>query len=82
MECDICGTKDDLVKVKTEDDEIIHLCRACYQTQYEGYEASNDAEWEEDDEDDWEEDSENDDESFGDNDDLEEDELDNEEEEG
>lgn len=60
MECDICGIKDDLLKVKTEDDEIIYLCRACYEIQYEGYEASSDADWEEDDEDDWEEDSEDD----------------------
>ncbi len=56
MECDICGAKDDLVKVKNEDQEIISLCRACHETQYEGYAASHDTDWKESEEEDLEED--------------------------
>ncbi len=55
MKCDICGAKDDLVKVKNEDQEIIFVCRACHETQYEGYAASHDTDWKEE-EDDLEED--------------------------
>lgn len=48
MECDICGTKEDLVKVKTEDQDVIYLCHACHANQYEGFEASSDTDWDED----------------------------------
>lgn len=57
MECDICGTKEGLVKVKNEDQETIYVCQSCYETQYEGYEASSDTDCAEDGEDDWEDDS-------------------------
>ncbi len=40
MECDICGAKEELVKVKNEDGETLHVCQACYEMQYEGYEKS------------------------------------------
>ncbi len=41
MECNICGGKDDLVKVLNEDGETIYLCEACHEAQYEGFEASS-----------------------------------------
>lgn len=49
MECDICGSKEGLVKVKNEDGEMIDLCSACYGTQYEGYEASDESDFSDDD---------------------------------
>ena len=64
MECDICGTKEDLVKVKTEDQDVIYLCRACHATQYEGYEATSDTDWDENNEDDLDEDGEDEEDGF------------------
>lgn len=58
MECDICGSKEGLVKVKNEDGDLISLCSACYETQYEGYEATDDSDLS--DEDDWDEESDED----------------------
>jgi ribosome-binding protein aMBF1 (putative translation factor) len=60
MECDICGSKEGLVKVKNEDGNLIALCPACYETHYEGYEATATAESEVSEEDDsWDDESDN-----------------------
>ena len=53
MECDICGTKDNLVQVKNEDGETIYLCGECYEAQFEGYEKSDAADLD-DEKEDWE----------------------------
>lgn len=66
MQCDICGAKEDLVKVRNEDGETINLCNACYETQYEGFETSNVSESDEEEfrDDDLEEDLDKEDEDF------------------
>ena len=55
MQCDICGTTEDLVKVKNEDREMIYLCQACYETHYEDFEKEDVVELKEDGEEEWEE---------------------------
>jgi hypothetical protein len=55
MECNICGARENLVKVKNEEGDVIHLCEACYGTQYEGYKKDDAAELEENLDEDWEE---------------------------
>ena len=60
MECDLCGAKEELVKVKNEDGETVQLCSACYEAQYEGYEKDTSADLDEEDDEDWEEEDEED----------------------
>lgn len=77
MECDICGARENLVKVKNEDGDMIHLCEACYEKQYAGYKKDDAAELEENLDEDWEEEDEEEDPLE----DLEEEDLEEEEEE-
>lgn len=36
-ECRVCGTKDNLIKVKDEDGVICYVCNSCYEAVCEGY---------------------------------------------
>lgn len=54
MGCDICGATEDLVKVRNEDREMINLCHACYEAQYEGYEFEEITAWNAEGEEKWE----------------------------
>lgn len=38
MECHICCSKEDLIRIRDEKGEIISVCEECYESEYSGYE--------------------------------------------
>lgn len=55
MECDMCGSDENLVRVKNELGEMIFMCQACYDMQHDGYEKSEEADLNDDELEAWEE---------------------------
>jgi len=49
MECDMCGSDENLVRVKNELGESIYLCQGCYDIQHDGYSKSEENDLDEDD---------------------------------
>lgn len=38
MKCKVCGTKENLIKVKDEEGNLVYVCENCYESVCEGFE--------------------------------------------